>query len=156
MASELVDVPGPPDVNKNTSSNTLNARIVRNKSATTIAGDITPPDAPGFRGKVELARLDVSSPEDWTRVVDGIVARHGGIDILVNNAGIVLSYEPVHATDVESWAKVIAVNQTGTFLGAANWLKWLSWEGKSFADRAAVAARLAQLVERLENWHWSV
>jgi NAD(P)-dependent dehydrogenase (short-subunit alcohol dehydrogenase family) len=93
------------------------AELFAAEGATTIAGDITPPDAPGFRGKVEHARLDVSSPEDWARVVDGIVARHGGIDILVNNAGIVLSYEPVHATDVESWSKVIAVNQTGTFLG---------------------------------------
>src|SRR5205814_5717552 len=93
------------------------AELFAAEGATTIAGDITPPDPPGFRGKVELAQLDVSSPEDWARVVDDIVARHGGIDILVNNAGIVLSYEPVHATDVESWSKVIAVNQLGTFLG---------------------------------------
>jgi len=39
------------------------------------------------------------------------------VDILVNNAGIVLAYEAIHETDMAQWAKVVAVNQMGTFLG---------------------------------------
>ena len=49
---------------------------------------------------------------------------------------------------------VAVLDETGTFLGAANWLKWLCWEGRSFEDRAGVARRLAVLVERLERWRW--
>jgi Ser/Thr protein kinase RdoA (MazF antagonist) len=43
------------------------------------------------------------------------------------------------------------LDETGTLLGAANWLKWLYWEGRSFEDRAGVARRLAVLVKRLER-----
>lgn len=41
---------------------------------------------------------------------------------------------------------------TGTLLGMANWLKWLYRERRSYEDRAAVARRLAALVERVERW----
>lgn len=61
--------------------------------------------------------LDVSEPADWERVVAETVARHGTVDILVNNAGIVLAYEALHETELERWARVVQVNQTGTFLG---------------------------------------
>jgi len=90
------------------------AELFAAEGATTIAGDITPPEAPGFRGKVEHARLDVSSPEDWTRVVDGIVARHGGIDILVNNAGLTRDGLALRMKD-EDWQRVIDVDLTAAF-----------------------------------------
>ena len=61
--------------------------------------------------------LDVAEPEDWDRIVQATLSRHGSLDVLVNNAGIVLSYETLHETDLAHWAKVVAVNQTGTFLG---------------------------------------
>jgi 3alpha(or 20beta)-hydroxysteroid dehydrogenase len=46
------------------------------------------------------------------RVVDD----HGRVDILINNAGI-LRWERMVDTPVESWNEVVAVNQTGVFLG---------------------------------------
>lgn len=61
--------------------------------------------------------LDVAEPADWDRVVDATIARYGSVDVLVNNAGIVLAYEAIHETELATWAKVVAVNQTGTFLG---------------------------------------
>jgi Ser/Thr protein kinase RdoA (MazF antagonist) len=46
-----------------------------------------------------------------------------------------------------------ALDKTGTLLAAANWLRWLYQEQERFfEDRAAVAGRLAALVQRIERW----
>jgi homoserine kinase type II len=43
------------------------------------------------------------------------------------------------------------LDETGIVLGLANWLRWLYEEKRPFADRAAVARRLSELVNRLES-----
>jgi Ser/Thr protein kinase RdoA (MazF antagonist) len=48
-------------------------------------------------------------------------------------------------------ALVAALDETGTLLGAANWLRWLYHDGRLFEDRSTVACRLAELVGRLER-----
>ena len=40
----------------------------------------------------------------------------GRLDVLINNAGII-AYEPLHELDMTAWMKMIAVDQTGVFLG---------------------------------------
>lgn len=60
--------------------------------------------------------LDVSREDDWDAVVGGIVERYGRLDVLVNNAAIDLEASLVDTT-LEQWERVIAVNQTGVFLG---------------------------------------
>jgi homoserine kinase type II len=45
-----------------------------------------------------------------------------------------------------------ALDETGLILGLASWLGWLFVEGRVFEDRAAVASRLGELVERAEGW----
>ncbi len=89
------------------------ARLFAREGAAVIASDVKTAASDEF----EVAHLDVSSPDDWERIVGTVLAKHGRIDVLVNNAGIVACYEPIHGTDLASWNKVIAVNQTGTFLG---------------------------------------
>lgn len=69
-----------------------------------------------FGPSIESMHLDVTREDDWKRVVEAVLAKHGRIDILVNNAGI-LTYEPIHESSLESWNATIAVNQTGPFLG---------------------------------------
>lgn len=59
---------------------------------------------------------NVTSEEDWKRVVDQAVATFGKVDILVNNAGI-SSATPFLETDVELWNKVMNINLTSVFLG---------------------------------------
>jgi len=83
------------------------------EGAMVIASDIT---APSHTGTHSVA-LDVRHEDAWTRVVADVVGQYGRIDILVNNAGIVGSYESVGDFDADIWQQVIAVNQTGTFLG---------------------------------------
>lgn len=91
------------------------AELFAREGAITYAGDIAGPDRPHATG-VESVRLNVSREEDWTGAVEAILARHGRIDILVNNAGII-AYEPLDELDLAAWQRVIAVNQTGVFLG---------------------------------------
>jgi NAD(P)-dependent dehydrogenase (short-subunit alcohol dehydrogenase family) len=74
-------------------------------------------------------RLDVSREEDWAGAVETILAKHGRIDILVNNAGII-AYEPLDALDLAGWQRVIAVNQTGVFLGMR-----AAWERSHLIDK---------------------
>ncbi|WP_116201412.1 SDR family NAD(P)-dependent oxidoreductase [Amycolatopsis circi] len=61
-------------------------------------------------------RLDVSSPENWRETVERTRQRFGRLDVLVNIAGIV-DWPGIEDTAPESWDRVIAVNQTGTWLG---------------------------------------
>lgn len=65
---------------------------------------------------MEYCKLDVAKETDWIDVVSSIVDRHGRIDVLANNAGII-KYEAVHDLTLEDWNEVVAVNQTGTWLG---------------------------------------
>jgi NAD(P)-dependent dehydrogenase (short-subunit alcohol dehydrogenase family) len=65
---------------------------------------------------VEFRELDVASEEAWRQVVADVVARHGKVDVLANNAGII-AYDTLHELTMKEWETVVAVNQTGTWLG---------------------------------------
>ena len=60
--------------------------------------------------------VDVSSPEDWQKVVDQTVKKFGRVDILVNNAGILIS-KGILETDPATWEKIIAINAAGVLWG---------------------------------------
>lgn len=66
---------------------------------------------------VHYARLDVASENDWQTVIDSALSRWGRIDILINNAGVVGSMASVADETLESWNKLISINQRGVFLG---------------------------------------
>ena len=82
------------------------ADVLDDEGRTAAAG------APGC----EYVHLDVSSESEWTAVVAGIVERHGHIDVLVNNAAIDM-VKRLDATTLDEWNRIIAINQTGVFLG---------------------------------------
>ena len=85
------------------------------EGASVVAGDIKSPTY-AYSDGVEAVRLDIASEEDWATVVSAIVKKHGRLDVLINNAGII-AYEPLHELDMQNWLKMIAVDQTGVFLG---------------------------------------
>jgi NAD(P)-dependent dehydrogenase (short-subunit alcohol dehydrogenase family) len=59
---------------------------------------------------------DATREEDWARVVDKAVARHGGLHVLVNNAGVFLE-RSIEEMTIEEWRWLSAVNLEGVFLG---------------------------------------
>lgn len=61
------------------------------------------------------AHLDVTSERDWTTVVEDVVGRAGRLDVMVNNAGMYTGRRIVNVS-LDEWERMVAVNQTGTFL----------------------------------------
>jgi NAD(P)-dependent dehydrogenase (short-subunit alcohol dehydrogenase family) len=86
------------------------------EGATVVAADLKF-DEPFENPNITTAVLDVSSEDGWRAVVDPVIEQHGRIDVLINNAGGVGSYEPIDTIAIDDWDRIIAVNQTGTFLG---------------------------------------
>jgi len=94
-------------------------RLFSAEGATVVLTDVL--DEDGERTAAEIDRadyrhLDVRSESEWEEVVADVVARHGRLDVLVNNAAIDL-IKRLDATTMEEWDRVVAINQTGVFLG---------------------------------------
>lgn len=66
-------------------------------------------------GRALYEHLDVSSEAEWRRAVDR-AATLGPVTVLVNNAGIARG-EDVESETREGFDKLIAINQTGVWLG---------------------------------------
>lgn len=67
-------------------------------------------------GKAAFIHLDVSDAASWNAAVADAVARFGKLTTLVNNAGI---FHPggIATETKQGWDRMIAINQTGVFLG---------------------------------------
>lgn len=61
-------------------------------------------------------RLDVSCEENWQRVVQATLERHGRIDVLVNNAAV-LVFGAIEQLSRAEFERALSINLTGTFLG---------------------------------------
>lgn len=67
-------------------------------------------------GDAMFVPLDVTNEDDWKTAVDAAVSRYGKLTTLVNNAGI---YHPggIETETRDGWEQMVAVNQTGVWLG---------------------------------------
>jgi NAD(P)-dependent dehydrogenase (short-subunit alcohol dehydrogenase family) len=59
---------------------------------------------------------DVTSPDDWQRVCNAVVAHFGGLNIIVNNAGVA-GMGSVESCSLEEWRRVHAIDLDGVFMG---------------------------------------
>jgi len=98
-------------------------RLLAEHGARVVLGDIL--DEAGEQTAAQLreaglearyVHLDVTRLDDWDAAVSVAEQAYGKLDVLVNNAGITGSASVVDCS-LEEWHSVIAVNQTGTFLG---------------------------------------
>jgi cyclopentanol dehydrogenase len=99
------------------------ARLFVKEGAKVVLGDIlvefgqkVATDITAQGGQATFVKLDVIQETDWQQAVATAVRNYGKLDILINNAGIFRT-EGVEATSLELWNQVIAVNQTGVWLG---------------------------------------
>ena len=67
-------------------------------------------------GVAAFVRLDVTRADDWKNAVNAAISRFGKLTTLINNAGV---YWPggVEEETPEKWNKMLAINQTGVWLG---------------------------------------
>ena len=91
------------------------ATLFAREGATVYATDVAPV-APG-EPNVHAVQHDVTRAADWAALVRRVMAEQGSLSVLVNNAGVVGPYEGITGTDMEDYARVIAINQTAVFLG---------------------------------------
>ena len=98
-------------------------RVFAAEGATVIAGDLQEDKGKAVvdevnagGGQAAFVRLDVTREEDWANAVKAAVSRFGKLTTLINNAGI---YWPrgTEEETLEGWNTMIAVNQTGVWLG---------------------------------------
>jgi NAD(P)-dependent dehydrogenase (short-subunit alcohol dehydrogenase family) len=99
------------------------ARMFAREGAAVVLGDVlveqgeqVAREIAAAGGDAVFVPLDVTREADWTAAVALAEERFGRLDILVNNAGI-LGRPGILATTLEQWQHVVAVNQTGPFLG---------------------------------------
>lgn len=62
---------------------------------------------------------DVSNEDHWNNVINTVVEKWGRIDVLVNNAGITYN-TPLQELSLESYMKIVNINQVSVFLGMKN------------------------------------
>lgn len=101
----------------------VHAELFANEGASVVLGDILEKEvhfvADEIRargGAAEAILLDVTRPEDWVAAVELAEETFGRLDVLVNNAGVIDEGGAIDE-ELEAWHRVIAVNQTGMFLG---------------------------------------
>lgn len=98
-------------------------RVMAAQGASVVVTDINPKGATlaeDLGAKVIFQLHDVSSEEDWSRVVAAAEDNFGPVSILVNNAGIIApgnNEGTIDNVDMDYFRKVLEVNQIGTFLG---------------------------------------
>jgi NAD(P)-dependent dehydrogenase (short-subunit alcohol dehydrogenase family) len=112
------------------------ARLFAREGATVIAADIQ--DEAGHNvvaeirsegGDAEYAHLDVTSEQEWKRLVEDVLSRHGRIDVLVSNAGISSTMFP-DPLDFTGWQRIMDVNANGVYLGSASVIPAMQRAGK--------------------------
>ncbi|GAB3854672.1 glucose 1-dehydrogenase [Nocardioides maradonensis] len=95
------------------------ARLLVARGANVLVGDLLDAKASvedDLGPSASYHRLDVSSPEQWSSIVDTAVQRYGAVNALVSCAGIATDGS-IESTTLEDYAKVVAVDQTGVWLG---------------------------------------
>lgn len=67
-------------------------------------------------GDASAVTVDVTDSADVARMVETVVARHGGLNVAVNNAGILGSPAAAADLDEDGFGAVLTTNVTGTWL----------------------------------------
>jgi 3alpha(or 20beta)-hydroxysteroid dehydrogenase len=90
------------------------------EGAQVVIGDLLDDQAAALAGvlgaRARAVHLDVTSEAGWNDAIVATIEAFGRLDVLVNNAGIAEG-APFWETTLESYRRVVEVNQIGVFLG---------------------------------------
>jgi cyclopentanol dehydrogenase len=93
------------------------------EGAKVVVGDIDEPegqkkaaDVREAGGEAIFVRMDVTTNEDWRRIVKETLSRYSKIDVLVNNAGIGNRNTLLETTE-EQWDQMMEIDAKSCFLG---------------------------------------
>lgn len=118
------------------------AALLIDEGANVMIGDIRQEEgsavATRLGDRCRYVPLDVTDESDWERAVDATLDTWGRLDVLVNNAGIV-DMTPIEDTTREAYERIIAVNQTGTFLGMRSVIDAMKDNGGSIINISSTA-----------------
>lgn len=99
------------------------ARVLASEGASVLIGDILDEQGEKLAARlrddgldVTYSHLDVTVPADWAAAVQFAAHHRGARLVLVNNAGL-QSFAKAPDETIETYEQIIAVNQTGAFLG---------------------------------------
>jgi 3alpha(or 20beta)-hydroxysteroid dehydrogenase len=88
---------------------------------------------------------DVADPDSWADVMAAAVEKFGPVTVLVNNAGVPGPNAFTADLDLETFNKIVAVDQTGVFLGMRAVLPGMIEAGGGSIVNISSAAAMAHL-----------
>lgn len=100
--------------------------------------------------------MDVSNEEQWKRTMEQLRDRISHLDVFVNNAGI-NKRDTYEDCTLEDWNRIVAVNQTGVFLGmkyGVNLLK--KSEGASLINMSSITGLTGYFAVAYTASKWAV
>lgn len=99
------------------------AEIFAREGASVVIGDILIDEGRTLASSISakgqnatFMELDVTREEDWKRVVADTVHKYGKLTTLINNAGV-YNAAGLEEETADSWDRLVAIDQTGTFFG---------------------------------------
>lgn len=63
-----------------------------------------------------FVKQNVTSEDDWKKVIEVTEEKFGPVNVLVNNAGITLA-DSIEETSLDNYNKIVQINQVSVFLG---------------------------------------
>jgi NAD(P)-dependent dehydrogenase (short-subunit alcohol dehydrogenase family) len=93
------------------------SELFAEEGAVVYATDIVFPEKSAQLKNIIRIQHDVSDEDQWRALVARVESEQGRLSVLVNNAGIVGSYDPIDCVSMETYLRVVAVNQHGPFFG---------------------------------------
>jgi 3alpha(or 20beta)-hydroxysteroid dehydrogenase len=116
------------------------ARLFAEEGAKVVLGDVAHEEGQRIAEDVGgiYVPLDVSREADWIEAVAVAEETFGGLHILVNNAAI-LRRAPIEECTLQEYEQVIAVNQTGVFLGMKSAVRVMKRTGGSIVNISSTA-----------------
>ena len=120
------------------------ARLFAAEGARLVLTDVTERGATEFLAELgeghRFLAHDVSSEDDWVRVIAEAESAFGRLDVLVNNAGL-MTLGTITDTSLADWRRVHAVNLDGVFLGCKHALPAIERAGGgSIVNISSIAA----------------